>query len=202
MAWHTPDSLPLVPGWPPSDADLAPVLEDSRHFFYLSELLGSEDLPYVSSVRLAAFNAAEAWIFAFLPALWTDPKRLNKWVLLTLWAVLGVNLTNAFLAPYLMVTELRKPAQERRTKCGTWAGFVGGVNTAVVGFAAFQCATATTPQDWSDFGQLVTEDRTYLAFCVDLVLFSVFQPLILSRVKTLEGLDYVPFVGLIAWLFS
>jgi hypothetical protein len=61
-----PDILPLHPGWPPSDADLQPVLEDSFHFFYLSDLIGNEDAPYVQPIRLAAFNVAEAWIFAFL----------------------------------------------------------------------------------------------------------------------------------------
>jgi len=50
---------------------------------------------------------------------------------------------------------------------------------------------------------LVKADRTYSAFAVDLVLFSVFQPIILKRVRDGERdvVDFVPWVGLGAWLF-
>lgn len=199
-----PEWLPLIPGWPPSDADLKPVLEDSQHFFYLSELLGKEDAPYVNPVRLAAFNFPEAWIFGMLPVLWKDPRRLNKWALLTTWALLGINLTNAFLAPYLLVTELNTASSpDDRPKNVVFSALFGLVASAVASYALFQCITVATTQDWMDYSQLVTTDRTYLAFTVDLALFSVFQPLILSRVKASTGvIDYVPFVGLIAWLFQ
>jgi hypothetical protein len=56
-------------------------------------------------------------------------------------------------------------------------------------------------QDWTEFAHLVQTDRTYLAFCVDLGLFSIFQPLVLARVKSLQTIDFAPFLGLMAWLF-
>ena len=61
-----------------------------------------------------------------------------------------------------------------------------------------------TPADWSAFGSLVHTDRSYLAFCVDPVLFAMVQPCILGRVKNwkLEPIDYVPFVGLMVWLWK
>jgi hypothetical protein len=70
-----PDFIPMVPGWPVSESDLAPVLEDSFHFFYISKLLHNPDAPFVSPPRLAVFNLVEAWIFAMLPVLWKDERR-------------------------------------------------------------------------------------------------------------------------------
>lgn len=98
-----PDFIPLVPGWPPSDADLAPALEDSAHFFYIKDIFEGKDVN-VPPVRLAVFNFAEAWIFAFLPALLADAKRLPLPAVLFAWTG-GLGLTNAFLAPYLFLCE-------------------------------------------------------------------------------------------------
>lgn len=194
-----PDFIPLVPGWPPSDQDLQPVLEDSFHFFYLSELLQNADAPSVNPIRLAAFNVDEAWIFVYLIALWKDPKRLPRPVLLGLWLLLGINLTNAFLAPYLLATEFRTESTETG-KNPILSVVFGCIATAVIGYAASQCVVADS-QAWTEFGELATSDRTYLAFCVDLPLFALFQPMVLSRVKALDAIDYVPIVGLLNWVF-
>ena len=207
-----PGGIPLVPGWPPSEHDLQPVIEDSYHFFYLSELLRNEAAPQVNPIRLAAFNIDEAWIFGYLIALWKDPKRLPRPALLGLWLLLGINLTNAFLAPYLLVTEF----QSSRPLSGTGGSYrevpgknqivstiFGGVSSVVIFYAFGQCVGAE-PQAWGEFGNLIASDRTYLAFCVDLPLFAVFQPIILSRIKNeaLGAIDYVPIVGLLNWMFS
>jgi len=212
-AW-VPDAIPLVPGWPPSETDLQPVIEDSFHFFYLSELLQNSEAPVVNPLRLAAFNVDEAWIFAYLIALWKDPQRLPRPILLGLWLILGINLTNAFLAPYLLVTEFNTNNQQSSTrttipgKNPIVAPLFGAIATAVVGYAVVQTIGADA-QAWEEFQNLVVSDRTYLAFCVDLPLFAIFQPIILSRIKNssngnpqLEALDYVPIVGLVRWIFS
>ena len=204
-----PDFLPLSPGWPPSEEDLKPVLEDSQHFFYLSELLGKTDTVYVQPVRLAAFNLVEAWMVAFLPALWKDPKRLPRPVLLVLWALLGINLTNAFLAPYLCYTELSSNVSETShrpfPKNRLVSLLFGSITTAVVWFAIIQSAAVATQDDWTNFGDLIQTDRSYLAFGVDLILFSLFQPLVLQRAGgdeyELKTSDYIPFFGLAIWLF-
>ena len=209
-----PDFIPLVPGWPPSDADLQPVIEDSYHFFYLSELLQNVDAPYVSPPRLAVFNVVEAWIFGLLPLLWRDPKRLPRPLLLLGWSILGINLTNAFLAPYLAASELVVPSAESMTTDNAAPGknpvvsaIFGAIVTAVVANALYQSIVVATASDWNEFWTLAQRDRTYLAFCVDPILLAIFQPLIFSRIRNNEDeeernkvLDYVPIVGLIAWL--
>ena len=202
-----PDFIPMVPGWPVSDADLAPVLEDSFHFFYLSDLLQNPDAPYVSPPRLAIFNLVEAWIFAMLPALWRDSnRRLPRPVLLVSWLALGINLTNAFLAPYLALTELRGDDENEDTpvqKNSIISGIFAAIAIAVVGHAAIESLTVATKTDWAEFIQLAKTDRSYLAFCVDPILFAFFQPLLLARIKKQsDPKDYIPFVGLMIWLLS
>ena len=229
-----PDFIPMVPGWPVSDSDLAPVLEDSYHFFYLSDLLQNPDAPYVSPPRLAVFNLVEAWIFAMLPVLWRDGnRRLPRPVLLVSWLALGINLTNAFLAPYLAITELRgtqQQLQQQRMKMDSSSSvsvaaeveasmetktktepnveknpFVSGlfalVAIAVVGHAVSESVTVATNADWADFVQLAKTDRSYLAFCIDPILFALFQPFLLARIKNeSDPRDCIPFVGLMLWL--
>lgn len=204
-----PDFIPMTPGWPTTDADFVPVLEDSYHFFYLSELLHNEHAPHVIPPRLAIFNIVEAWIFAMLPALWMDTKRrLPRPILLGSWALLGVNLTNAFLAPYLAITELRSSENEAEHVSASFAAMVflrafTGIAASVVAYALYQSLVMATASDWSAFWELAQTDRSYLAFCVDPLLFAVFQPMILARLKSdSDTIDYVPFVGLIAWLLS
>lgn len=202
-----PAFIPMTPGWPAGDADFASVIEDSYHFFYLSELLGNADAPYVIPPRLAIFNIVEAWIFAMLPALWMDTRRrIARPALVGSWLLLGINLTNAFLAPYLAITELRDSNDEAARSSPPSSLFpriFGAIASAVVGYAIYQSSFVATAADWTDFWALVQTDRSYLAFCVDPIVFSIFQPLILRRVKTTaETIDYVPFFGLLAWLFA
>lgn len=202
-----PDGLvPMnTPGWPASPEDFQPVIDDSYHFFYLSEILGNKDAPYVIPPRLAVFNVVESWIFCLLPVLWNDKKRLPRPVLLGSWLFLGINLTNAFLAPYLALTELRTGTEEDLPKNRIFSGVFGGIAVAVAGYAVQQAAFVATPADWSDFFALARNDRSYFAFLVDPVVLSLFQPLLLARVKGRERMtpvDYVPFVGTIAWLFQ
>ena len=215
-----PDFIPMTPGWPATEEEFVPVLEDSYHFFYLSELLGNQDAPYVIPPRLAVFNIVEAWIFAMLPALWQDSqRRLPRPILLVSWLLLGINLTNGFLAPYLAITETRynqdmmnfsgvtsteEKESIRLLASSLFRRVFGSISLAVVIYALYQSIIVATPADWSAFGSLVHTDRSYLAFCVDPVLFAMVQPCILGRVKNwkLEPIDYVPFVGLMVWLWK
>jgi hypothetical protein len=204
-----PDFIPMdIPGWPATQEDLQPVIDDSYHFFYLSELLHNKDAPYVIPPRLAVFNFVEAWIFALLPVLWKDPKRLPRPLLLGSWLILGINLTNAFMAPYLAITEFRRePSSEEASipKNRVFSSAFGGTAAAVAGYALFQSVVVATGADWTEFWELAANDRSYFAFCLDPIVLAIFQPFLLARVKknesSLEPLDYVPFVGLIAWLF-
>ena len=91
--------------------------------------------------------------------------------------------------------------REARGKNQISSYIFGGISSVVVAYAIGQCLGAE-PQAWSDFRDLVLSDRTYLAFCVDLPLFAVFQPIILSRIKNeqLTIVDYIPVVGLLSWI--
>lgn len=217
-----PDWLPLVPGWPPSDADLAPVLVDSENFFYLPavlEKLGLSSTPAATDLpvlRLSLFNFAEAWAFAFLPALLADRKRLPSAVVLFVW--LGaLALTNAFLAPYLAVREafalgeLARENPEEEPSAAAAAALaarvggvtVGGLAAAVSAFALGN-AVLNGGGELDEFIQLAVSDRTYLAFLVDLSLFGAFQAWLMRDVPC-ERMDepslrFVPFIGLVAWL--
>jgi len=192
----------MVPGWPPSPEELQSVLDDSAHFFYLNEVVGSE-APEAPVTRLAIFNAAEAWIFAMLPALWADPKRAPRPILLGLWAVLGINLTNAFLLPYLALTSTFSETSKKRLINPWFHLLFASVALSVVGYAGYSSTAGTTSEDWAQFFAQCLEDRTYLAFCVDLAVFSTVQPYLLQRVRgTSKGWDFVPFIGLITWLLA
>lgn len=224
IGFPIPSSLPLIPGWPPSDSDLAPAIEDSLHFFYISDLLtnlgvhggdstiGSAPSPPPPALRLAFFNTAEAWVFSFLPLLVSDKKRLPLPAVVGTW--LGaLGLTNAFLFPYLAVREWfggRSGEEEGGFVIGTerrrpvlLARAFGAVATLVVGCALYQIVTeGSDPERWTEFVALVGGDRTYLAFAVDLVLFGAVQKFLLGQQRVgREGrvVDGVPFVGLVVW---
>jgi hypothetical protein len=113
-------------------------------------------------------------------------------------AILGINLTNAFLAPYLLVTELPRTQQKQPSSSSSSSSspvssgnkknpIISTLFAAIVSLvsltALVQCTTTATTVDWTEFTSLVQSDRTYLAFCVDLVLFSTFQPMILARAR-------------------
>jgi len=179
----------------------------NRRFVSLLLFVGIAELPECSirsSGTSCRFNLAESWIFAVLPALWKDKRRIARPLLFILWLTLGINLTNAFLAPYLLLTELRTDSSSlpERRKNRIVSAVFGSIATAVIGYALYQGVRAVSVKDWMKFAELARTGRTYLAFCIDIVLFSVFQPLLLGRIngKT-RPIDCVPFVGLIAWLF-
>ncbi len=223
-----PSFIPMVPGWPPSDAELVPVIEDSIHFFYISDALNafsgadssgsavSEQLP---QLRLAFFNFAEAWVFSFLPLLLADKKRLPLPVVLGTWSM-ALLLTNAFLAPYLAFRQFfandikddyDEINEDKSIHSKVLNVLMGGTSSLVVGYAAIQTmlTTASAPTEWLDFFDLVKNDRTYLAFAIDLTLFNCFQSMLLNELKLQRGEENqvddksdIPFIGLLAWLFK
>jgi len=81
----------------------------------------------------------------------------------------------------------------------------------VVAYAGYDCITGSTAADWADFFLLAKNDRTYLAFLVDLVLFSATQSFLLRCIHDQQCDDEegpmptvynIPFVGLMAWLLG
>lgn len=172
-------------------------------------------------LRIALFNYAEAWIFAFLPMLLADRRRLSPLAVVPMW-LCALGLTNAFVAPYMATRALLGAAGSQRANAagsgdgadgeallpaaarfGGWA--VGGVALAVTTFAIGN-ALVNGGGEVEGFLQLCVADRTYLAFLVDLSLFSLFQAALMQDVPCERmdspGVRFVPFVGIIAWLFA
>lgn len=219
-----PDWLPLVPGWPPTEADLAPVYEDSANFFYLPNLLAllglgppaADDLPVL---RLSLFNLAEAWVFAFLPMMLADRRGSSPLVVVPVW-LFALGLTNAFVAPYMALRAFSGDAgvaaedgtgetgrgsgvRDAAARAGGW--LVGG-SAALVGAYAVVNAVLNGGGEIDEFLRLCTMDRTYAAFVVDLSLFTLFQAVLMQAVPSERmanpSVRYAPFVGIIAWLFA
>ena len=218
-----PDFIPMVPAWPPTDADLVPVVEDSTHFFYISDLqnyiqdgkTGSEDLP---QLRLAFFNIAEAWVFSFLPLLLVDKKKLPLPAILFAWFG-GLLLTNAFLAPYLLARQIFSEDDDETTSPASAVEEQEGIGmialkklfavitTLVVAYASYETVNTSinAPTEWVDFIELVKNDRTYLAFAVDLSLFTCFQSFLLKDIKSQQNIQQtsgdIPLLGILSWLY-
>ena len=222
-----PDWLPLVPGWPPTEADLAPVYEDSANFFYLPSVLAqlgltpppAPDLPDLPVLRLSLFNLAEAWVVAFLPMMLADRRKPSPLVVVPVW-LFALALTNAFVAPYMALrafggragvaaedgadrTEDGGGVGDAAARAGGW--LVGG-SAALVGAYAVGNAALNGGGEIDEFLRLCTTDRTYAAFVIDLSLFTLFQAVLMQAVPTTRmanpSLRYAPFVGIIAWLFA
>jgi hypothetical protein len=219
-----PDWLPLVPGWPPTEADLAPVYEDSANFFYLPNLLAqlglgppaADDLPVL---RLSLFNLAEAWVFAFLPMMLADRRGSSPLVVVPVW-LFALGLTNAFVAPYMALRAFSGDAgvaaedgaddAERgigvRDAAARAGGWLMGGSAALVGAYAVVNAVLNGGDEIDEFLRLCSMDRTYAAFVVDLSLFTLFQAVLMQAVPSERmanpSVRYAPFVGIIAWLFA
>uniref|UniRef100_A0A7S2E6P8 Uncharacterized protein n=1 Tax=Ditylum brightwellii TaxID=49249 RepID=A0A7S2E6P8_9STRA len=174
-------------------------------------------MPSPPALRLALFNFAEAWVFAFLPLMQNDKRKLPTPVVVLTW-VGALGLTNAFLAPYLAFREIFSPVPSSPTDIVDDDGTNNKnqlistpfaiIASTVVGYALLQTIIATFTsgsQEWIDFSSLVQTDRTYLAFCVDLVLFGSFQSFLINKIVNENESDdtmiyNVPFVGLMVWL--
>jgi hypothetical protein len=246
-----PHWLPSTPTFPPTDAELQSLLEDSYHFLYLNDvLLKNTNDPItelasqqhvVPAWRLAWFNTVEAWMFAWLPLLWKDARRWPRPILFLYWSVGCLFLTNAFLAPYLLITEFYTPSSaDSFTSIATTttttssetkppptpgknrivAGLFAALSTAVVVYAIGSISTTSSAgnvlESWqmaaSSWWNEAQHDRTVLAYGADLAIFSIFQPLVLRRVRSCDTnsdepmqqqqpvSDFIPFFGLVAWL--
>ena len=160
------------------------------------------------------FNFVNAWSLMFLPVLLRDTRSegMNK----AGWWGVQMFLTNAVLMPFLAVRAGNRPtlarveaakAQDHRLLSKAF-GIVGGlVGLASVGWFAF-----ARPELGGDlgarleyWGSYVSTDRVAFAFCVDLCLYSLWQPYLLGQVEQSEGLrpdpwKFVPFFGMAKWL--
>ncbi|MFP4220398.1 MAG: nuclear transport factor 2 family protein [Phormidium sp.] len=203
--------LPGDPLWALQPQTIQELLDQSLNFFFvvpIANLLGLTVIPApsVHPVTQAFFNFAEAWIFMFLPLLLADPRgyRLPR-PLIWLGAMF---LTNIFLLPYMGLRCVTEPDPHKSRGKGFiarsfgWTGLVVGA-IAVVWFVAVG-DVGDLGQRLGFFWEMLRGDRVTIAFALDLILFSLFQGIILGGIMPpghpQRGLRWIPFWGLGIWL--
>ncbi len=211
--------LPGEPIWAVQADTLKEIAAESLNFFFVVPILGFvlEPLigisgPVVHPASEAFFNFAEAWIFMFLPLLLLDPRGRNLPRVL-LWSA-AMFLTNVFLIPYMalrlsgpeMVVE---PTEKSKPEKGLLARVFGVIGLTIgTGAIAWFCIArpefGPITQRIQYFLHKLTTDRVTIAFCVDLILFWLFQIWLMGAVMTADDsrrlLRFVPFWGLAVWL--
>lgn len=203
---------PGEPMWAIQAETWQEVLNESINFFFilpLANTLGIHYLkaPMVHPVDQAFFNFAIAWIFIFLPLLLAD-VRSQKLPKVAIWSM-ALFLTNAFMLPYMAMRaamplpeEVPSPSQGLLARSFGWTGLLVGVIALFwFGFAGPEFGTVAERIQY--FGTQLTTSRVSVAFCIDLVFFTLFQIVLLGAVETnpqKRWLRFIPFWGLVTWL--
>ncbi|NEP15597.1 MAG: hypothetical protein F6J97_01695 [Leptolyngbya sp. SIO4C1] len=207
-----PGWLPGEPVWAIRSETLQEILDESLNFFFVLPLLNRLDIqvmeaPVVHPAMEAFFNFAEAWIFMFLPLLLLDPRG-DKLPRVPVWGA-AMFLTNVFLMPY-MAARSQQPAaaageKGRLAKAFGWVGLLVG-SLAIYWFIAACPEFGSIADRVAYFGEQVVTSRVTLAFCVDLLLFGIFQTVLMgaaiAREHPLRWLRFLPFFGLAIWLIA
>ena len=205
--------LPGEPIWAIQPETLQEILDESLNFFLILPILNGVGIhvmesPTVHPTLEALFNFAEAWIFMFLPLLLMD-KRGRHLPKVLMWSV-AMFLTNVMLTPYMALRytvprpqEKDEPEKSWLARLFGWIGLIVGTLAIVWGFVG-RPEFGDLAQRAQYFRELLMSNRVTIAFCVDLVLFSIFQGVLLTAVvpsnKRKRWLRYVPFWGLAVWL--
>ncbi|HIK07837.1 MAG TPA: hypothetical protein IGS40_24630 [Trichormus sp. M33_DOE_039] len=205
--------LPGEPVWAIQPQTLEEIWHESINFFFIVpilNILGWANMPApVSHPWLESlFNFAEAWMLMFLPLMLADARGRNLPKLL-IWGV-AMFLTNTFLIPYMAVraTNYSTLAEEKpnqsllRRVFGTIGLIVGTI--AIIWGAIARPEFGDLTQRANYFVQHLMSDRLTIAFCVDLVCFTVFQAILLGDIEPPTSkkrwLRFIPFWGLVVWL--
>ncbi len=203
--------LPGDPAWAIQPDTLKEVVNESIDFFFIlpvSNALGIKLMtaPTVHPVSLGFFNFAEAWIFMFLPLLLAD-RRGDGLPKVPIWSM-AMFLTNVFLTPYMALRSARSLPQEKETNDKTilarvfgWIGLSVGI-TAIFWFClAGGVEYGTLSERMQYFLSKLSSDRVTIAFTVDLILFYIFQIVLMGAVLDKKRwLRFIPFWGLVGWL--
>ncbi len=205
--------VPGEPAWAIRPDTLQEVLSESLNFFFILPILNAVGIDYIKAptvhpVNQALFNFAEAWIFMFLPLILADRRGRNL-PKFPIW-LMAMFLTNAILGPYMALRYRAPLPQSKNDSQKGWLERWFGWTGLTVGTIALVWGWIGRPE-FGDlveraqyFGEQLMTNRVTLAFCVDLVLFSIFQAILLRAVnssgKVMRWLRYIPFWGLAAWL--
>ena len=209
-----PDTiLPGEPFWAVQPETIQEVINESINFFFILPLLNRVGIhlmesPIVHPMIEAQFNFAEAWIFMFLPLLLAD-KRVRHFPKIALWSV-AMFLTNVFLSPYMALRfnqpipeQIEAPNKGFLERSFGWIGLIVGI--IAIGWIFWgrpEFGDLTQRVDY--FITQLESSRVVIAFCVDLVLFGIFQTILMGSVIPSDSrqrwLRFIPFFGLAAWL--
>ncbi|MEB3280272.1 MAG: hypothetical protein VKK42_15265 [Lyngbya sp.] len=205
--------LPGEPIWAVQPETLKEIVNESINFFFILPFLNAVGIEYMEAPIVhpwieSLFNFAEAWIFMFLPLLLLDSKG-REFPKIIIWS-LAMFLTNTFLLPYMAwwftvpdgETE-DKPTKGLLSKIFGFIGLIIGTTSmvwAVVGRPEFGDIAARS----EFFVQNFLSNRVTIAFCVDVVLFYIFQIILMGSLEPVGSqkrrLRFVPFWGLAIWL--
>ncbi|QYX31951.1 hypothetical protein [Sphaerospermopsis torques-reginae] len=205
--------LPGEPIWAIQPQTLQELWNESINFFFILPVLNAVGIqsllaPSVHPWIEAQFNFAEAWILMFLPLLLAD-QRSQGCPKVLIWG-LAMFLTNTFLCPYMAVRAAKPQEVPQEKPSKGLIARVFGVIGIIIGGIALIWGTIARPE----FGDLTARyqyfiddlihDRVTIAFCVDLLLFTVFQAVLIGEIEPPESgkrwLRFIPFWGLAVWL--
>ncbi len=203
--------LPGDPIWAIQPETLQEIIKESINFFFVLPILNrlgfhAMQAPVVHPLMQAFFNFAEAWIFMFLPLMMLDPRG-GKLPKVLIWS-LAMFLTNIFLMPY-MAARLLSDTDAEKGERGRLARSFGliGLGVGLVGLVwTFwtQPDVGGLSERFAYFVEQVSGNRVTLAFCVDLILFYIFQIWLMGAVIDVSEkagwLRFIPFWGLAIWL--
>ena len=201
--------LPGEPIWAVQPETLKEIVNESINFFFILPLLNLAGIEYMQAPIIhpwieSLFNFAEAWIFMFLPLLLIDSKgqELPK---IIIWG-LAMFLTNTFLLPYMAwrFTIPEQQTEEKPTK-GLLAKIFGYTGLIVGILSVFWAVFARPefgdiPAKIEFFIENLMSNRVTIAFCVDMVLFYIFQIILMGSIEPFNRqkrwLRFVTFWGL------
>lgn len=202
--------IPGEPAWAIQPETIEEITNESLNFFFILPLLNLVGIHYLEAPVLhptieALFNFAEAWIFMFLPLLLVHRRTIHLPKIL-IWS-LAMFGTNAVLTPYMALGyNTPIPPVKEETNKGLlarvfgWTGMIVGIIALVWGVMG-RPEFGDLVERMNYFGEQLITNRLTLAFCVDLVLFSLVQALLLGAVNSRIGwFRFIPFWGLALWL--
>jgi MFS family permease len=190
--------LPGEPIWDIQPETFTEIVNESLNFFFLLPFLNAVGIHYMESPVVhpsleALFNFAEAWIFMFLPLLLAD-RRGQPMAKIIIWS-LAMFLTNTFLAPYMAALTMSEPAEENdmafpKTRGSKgWLAKIFGVTGLIIGIISIAWAVmgrpefGTVAERGQFFIQSLMSDRLTVAFCVDVILFGIFQAMLIGNIE-------------------
>jgi len=213
---------PGEPGIHPDPADLQRILHESYNFFYVNMALsdlGLSPVPNVPEhpVDEGIFNIIAAWSLTFLPLMANDPKgntigfksKQIQW--------LGIMFLTNFFAPWYMGRRLIPKAflnpEKEVDAAPAWVELGGtaskgmAATALVVGIFSIFWIVAGRPEYSLEersqfFLESFTTNRVFWAFCLDAILYSLWQNWLLKDLGAATWQQRLPLFGSIAFLLS